>query len=129
MRPNQVIGYGLMIIGIVATVFFGYLYVHDFILEQATVSEATFHYNPFNQVEVQGVVRNTSELTLKNIWVRATLFDENGNQINSLAAPVQSDRLLPDGTATFFFSVDDPDLQTRDVQVNIDDVQIDLLHW
>jgi endonuclease YncB( thermonuclease family) len=64
--------------------------------------------NFLGTVWIKGTIKNNTSYTVSLVSLRGTIFDNNGNQINTNIGYADSDKIFPGKTSTFAILVDDP---------------------
>ena len=70
---------------------------------------------------VSGKVKNAGALPLQFIEIRATIFTEAGEQVNTGAGFIDSDVLQAGATSTFDVYVDDPEDEAKKCSVKVEE--------
>jgi endonuclease YncB( thermonuclease family) len=72
-------------------------------------------------VTIRGKVVNHTSYTLLSLRVRGTIYDSNGQQVNTSAWFIDSDRLDPGQSSTYEVLISDPNLQFKSCSIGVED--------
>ncbi len=90
------------------------------------VSDWKCHHDRIGNMVFEGAVKNSSSTqTLIFVKIRATIYDKNGNTINTDTTYMDSDKLYPGSTSTFTAFVDDPKKQGEKCEAEIESARFD----